>query len=169
MRVCSPGQALRRLFGVALLSLIGLQPAVAEDMWEGVFTYQQKMADYGNPEAQVKLGEMYEEGHGTARDYEMARKWYQKAADQGYEPAKKKLVQLGARKQKEAEAKKRAEQDAQACIKGIDRTPECNCPLSLVPAAIKITTHTVTAVRTCQGDLGKAASSRSGFSCCRTH
>ena len=111
MRVCSPGQALRRLFGVALLSLIGLQPALAEDMWEGVFTYQQKMADYGNPEAQVKLGEMYEEGHGTARDYEMARKWYQKAADQGYEPAKKKLVQLGARKQKEAEAKKRAEQE----------------------------------------------------------
>lgn len=99
------------LIGFVLLFLMGAQPVVAEDMWEGVFTYQKKMADYGNPEAQVKLGEMYEEGHGTGQDYEMARKWYQQALDQGYMPAKKKLAQLEARKKREIAEKKRAEQE----------------------------------------------------------
>lgn len=95
---------------VIALSVL-MQPAYAADVWEGVFAYQKKMADYGNPEAQVKLGEMYEEGHGTEQDYAKARQWYQKAADQGFAAANKKLQQLEARKQREAEAKKRAEQE----------------------------------------------------------
>lgn len=112
MRMVLKSRPFPWLTGFVVLFLMGLQPALAgDDMWEGVFTYQKKMADYGNPEAQVKLGEMYEEGHGTEQDYEKARQWYQKAVDQGYEPAKNKLVKLELRKQKEAEAKKRAEQE----------------------------------------------------------
>lgn len=101
------------VMGGIVLSLCltcGSQQVLAEDMWRGVFTYQKKMADYGNPEAQVKLGEMYEEGRGTKQDYEVARQWYQKAADQGFAPARDKLIQLEARKLREAEERQRAEQ-----------------------------------------------------------
>jgi len=98
-----------------VLLLFGAGPSMAaDDMWEGVFSYQQKMADYGNPEAQVKLGEMYEEGHGTEQNYDMAQQWYQKAADQGFAPAKDRLTRLEARRKKEAEAKQRAEQERAA-------------------------------------------------------
>lgn len=82
----------------------------ADDMWSSVFEYQNKMANYGNPEAQVKLGEMYEEGHGTEQDYDKARTWYQKAADQGFAPAKKKLSKLKVRQKKAAEARIRQEE-----------------------------------------------------------
>jgi len=99
------------LAGILILLVLTVQPALAGDVWEGVFAYQKKMADYGNPEAQVKLGEMYEEGHGTDKDYSMARQWYQKAASQGYAPAKKKLVGLAQREKEEAEARQRAEQE----------------------------------------------------------
>lgn len=83
----------------------------ADDMWSSVFEYQQKMAGYGNPEAQVKLGEMYEEGHGTEQDFDQARQWYQKAANQGYEPARKKLSKLEARRKQNAETQRHAEQE----------------------------------------------------------
>lgn len=91
----------------SLLLLLGSHAAVAaDDMWDGVFAYQKKMADYGNAEAQTKLGEMYEEGHGTAQDFDIALEWYQKAATQGYAPASKKIEQLKLRKQRAiAEAK----------------------------------------------------------------
>ena len=90
-----------------LFSLLGSQITVAaDDMWDGVFAYQKKMADYGNAEAQHKLGEMYEEGHGTAKDFDKALEWYQKAAAQGYAPASKKIEQVKLRKQRAiAEAK----------------------------------------------------------------
>jgi len=83
----------------------------AEDMWSSVFEYQQKMAGYGNPEAQVKLGEMYEEGHGTEQDFDKARQWYQKAASQGYAPAKKKLSKLEARRKQVVEERRREERE----------------------------------------------------------
>ena len=37
---------------------------------------------------------MYESGHGVERSDEKAREWYQKAAEQGYEPAIKELNRL---------------------------------------------------------------------------
>jgi TPR repeat protein/serine/threonine protein kinase len=37
----------------------------------------------GDPEAQIHLGRMYENGLGVPRDYRKAMKWYRKAAEQG--------------------------------------------------------------------------------------
>lgn len=104
-------KASRYLIILLLIFAAGsIQPVVADDIWEGVFSYQKKMAEHGHPEAQIKLGEMYEEGHGTERDFEMARHWYQKAAEQGYSEGGKKLAKLQARQQREEEERKRAEQ-----------------------------------------------------------
>ncbi|MDR3243894.1 MAG: SEL1-like repeat protein [Elusimicrobiota bacterium] len=40
------------------------------------------------------MGVMYEDGQGVKRDYQEAAKWYQKAANQGEEYAKKNLERL---------------------------------------------------------------------------
>lgn len=100
------------------LALVAFQPLLAaEDMWEGVFVYQKKMADYGNPEAQVKLGQMYEEGHGVAQDFVEARHWYEKAAAKGYVPAREQITKLDARQQQlieEEEQRKLAEEHRKA-------------------------------------------------------
>jgi len=42
-----------------------------------------KKAEQGDPNAQVILGWLYEEGQGVRKDYKQAVKWYRKAADQG--------------------------------------------------------------------------------------
>lgn len=97
--------------------LLTAQSAAAEGMWEGVYAYQKKMADYGHPEAQVRLGTMYEEGHGVEQDYDAAQQWYEKAAGQGYAEAGEKLAQLEARRQREAEERQRAEQERIAAQK----------------------------------------------------
>jgi len=105
------------VFTSLILFLLGSQATLAvDDMWDSVFAYQKKMADYGNAEAQHKLGEMYEEGHGTEQDFDKALEWYQRAAAQGYAPASKKIDQVRLRKQraiaeaKAAEERRRAEQ-----------------------------------------------------------
>ena len=41
------------------------------------------IAESGNAWAQVSLGEMYEDGQGVSQDYQQAKTWYQKAAEQG--------------------------------------------------------------------------------------
>jgi TPR repeat protein len=45
------------------------------------------LADEGDPDAQTKVGEIYERGLGTAPDYAQAAVWYRRAAEQGYERA----------------------------------------------------------------------------------
>ena len=42
-----------------------------------------------------KLGDCYANGSGVAKDQAEALKWYHKAADQGYEKAKKALLDMG--------------------------------------------------------------------------
>jgi TPR repeat protein len=54
-------------------------------------------AGLGNANAMFGLGALYEDGHHVNRDPDQARKWYQKAADAGYEPAKEKLKTLPSR------------------------------------------------------------------------
>lgn len=54
----------------------------------------QIMAKQGNPEAQCKLGQMYQEGRGVKRDDNASARWYQKAAKQGHAEAQFKLGQL---------------------------------------------------------------------------
>jgi septal ring factor EnvC (AmiA/AmiB activator) len=62
------------------------------------------MASYGKAEAQLKLGEMYEDGHGTEQNFDSAEQWYQKALDQGFAPAQEKLNKLQQRRQQAANA-----------------------------------------------------------------
>jgi TPR repeat protein len=49
-------------------------------------------AQEGDPDAQNKVGEIYEKGMGTHPDYDMAALWYRRAADQGFSRAQ---VNLG--------------------------------------------------------------------------
>ncbi|MBM4312771.1 MAG: SEL1-like repeat protein [Deltaproteobacteria bacterium] len=45
--------------------------------------------------AQYNLGQMYLLGQGIPPDRDLAVQWFDKAAKQGFEPAKKKLHSLG--------------------------------------------------------------------------
>lgn len=92
-----------RLIFLLLLLVSPLRVNAAEAMWDSVFAYQQKMANYGQPEAQLKLGEMYEDGHGTEQSFDRAEQWYQKALDQGFSPAQEKLNKLQQRRQQAAD------------------------------------------------------------------
>jgi len=76
---------------LVIFSLIFLTPsAVHADM---LFDFQMKMAKKGgNPEAEFKVGEMYETGFGVKKDMAEADKWITKAANQGHETAGFKLL-----------------------------------------------------------------------------
>jgi len=41
------------------------------------------LAEQGNPDAQLMLGFMYDQGHGVPQDYAEMEKWYRRAAKQG--------------------------------------------------------------------------------------
>ena len=45
--------------------------------------YYRKAAEFGNADAELALGWLYENGKGVGRNYSEAVKWYRKAADQG--------------------------------------------------------------------------------------
>gem|GEM_PF-2899503 len=47
-----------------------------------------KAAEGGLPRAQLHLGLCYDSGQGVTKDYQQARTWIQRAADQGYQEAK---------------------------------------------------------------------------------
>lgn len=59
---------------------------------DGLFDFQMKLAKKGNPEAQFKVGEMYETGFGVKTDMKEAETWITRAAKQGHETAKYKLL-----------------------------------------------------------------------------
>ena len=71
--------------------------AEEKDVWKVIFDFQMKLASQGNPSAQEKVGEMYEEGRGVKQDYDQARSWYSQAAKQGHKGAKDKLLGLNSR------------------------------------------------------------------------
>ena len=79
------------LYAVLLLPLI---PSHAENFDSGIFDFQKKLAEGGNAPAQVKLGNMYENGRGVKADRDEALKWYKKAAAQNYKPAKNHITWL---------------------------------------------------------------------------
>lgn len=61
------------------------------------FELYKKSAEGGNADAQYCMGLVYATGQfGEAQDTSKAREWFQKAADQGCEPAKKDLAELAA-------------------------------------------------------------------------
>jgi hypothetical protein len=45
------------------------------------FKWLSMAAEQGQPDAQVTLGQMYEDGEGLPQDYRLAAHWYRKAAD----------------------------------------------------------------------------------------
>jgi len=59
---------------------------------DGLFNFQMKLAVRGNPEAQFKVGEMYETGFGVEQNTKEAVKWITKAASKGHETANFKLL-----------------------------------------------------------------------------
>lgn len=69
-------------------------PAYLFDLSAGVFRFQIKLAEQGNPEAQYKVGEMYETGTGVNKDLQVAQVWFEKAAKQGHKKAGYKLLYL---------------------------------------------------------------------------
>lgn len=65
---------------------------VASLQADGLFDFQMKLAQKGNPEAQFKVGEMYETGFGVKKSMKDAEIWINKAANQGHETAGFKLL-----------------------------------------------------------------------------
>lgn len=53
-----------------------------------------KAAEGGHAKAQFYLGLCYEKGWGVSQDFQQARYWYQKAAEQGFAEARKNLDNL---------------------------------------------------------------------------
>ncbi|MBI5251121.1 MAG: SEL1-like repeat protein [Desulfomonile tiedjei] len=53
-----------------------------------------ELAERGDPEAQLRLGGMYEAGLGVPRDQEQAALWYSRAAKKGHEKASKAITRL---------------------------------------------------------------------------
>jgi hypothetical protein len=71
------------------------QPAPPEigDAAQSLARHQQA-AEQGDPEAQVQLGLLYEQGQGVERNLDEASRWFQLAAEQGYAPAQANLGDL---------------------------------------------------------------------------
>jgi len=57
-----------------------------------LFDSQMRLATQGNPEAQFKVGEMYETGFGVEQDKKEAIYWTTRSANQKYETARFKLL-----------------------------------------------------------------------------
>ncbi len=79
-----------KFIALMLITLILFLPVVTQA--DGLFDFQMKLAKKGNAEAQFKVGEMYETGFGVKEDKTEAMNWINKAADQGHETAKFKLL-----------------------------------------------------------------------------
>jgi TPR repeat protein len=58
-------------------------PALQPEDWQALFS----IAESGDPEAQYRLGTIYEYGKLLPLDMQKAAFWFQKSADQGYAPA----------------------------------------------------------------------------------
>lgn len=55
--------------------------------YQEALQWYRKAADQDYAPAQVNLGALYAEGHGTPQDFQEAMRWYRKAASQNYEIA----------------------------------------------------------------------------------
>jgi len=114
-----------RILLIAVLCFVAVSAQADDDANAKLFEVHSRLAAMGSAEAQFKLGEMCEEGRGTPRDLVKAREWYEKAAQQGHEEAKRRLETLGKRKisddadkmaQEVQLIKKRAEEERQAAL-----------------------------------------------------
>ena len=78
-------------------ALTGPVQAADDDVAVRLFNAQESLAARGDAQAQFYLGEMYEQGLGTAANPEQALLWYGKAAQQGHAMSKRKLKELSNR------------------------------------------------------------------------
>lgn len=85
--------------------------------YAAAFAIYKKLADAGNVDAQLQVGNMYFTGQGVSKDYAQAFYWFKKVADNGSKLAQKKIAIMYEsgygveRNQREADAwYKRAEQ-----------------------------------------------------------
>ena len=88
----------------ATLLLLSLAVAVAAQDFEAgqkayrlgdyptAFNQWRALAERGEPEAQLRLGLLYDDGYGVARDQAAALKWYRLAAVQGMAEAENNLA-----------------------------------------------------------------------------
>lgn len=94
---------------VALLLAI-TPPAFASepDVMTKLFDAQLALAKRGDVNAYYHIGEMYEQGLGTAQNLDEARSWYAKAADKGLTKARDKLAKWSKIEDERARASERA-------------------------------------------------------------
>jgi hypothetical protein len=111
-----------------------------------------RLADAGNPDAQLRLGEMYWFGEGTGEDLDAARRWFEKSAAAGNVGAKESLAVLDRRKTRGAEIVYWTQQYDGADL----RSGQFACPLPEIPDAsrtneeIKATKDAIDNWRSCQ-------------------
>ena len=90
---------------------------VVVNLWESVKWYR-LAAEHGVVDAQYKLGVCYYEGIVVEEDLEEAVKWWQLAAEQGHKYAKKKVLEVERRIEKEKKENARySKQYLDSCIK----------------------------------------------------
>lgn len=94
---------MKRLLCMLLLAVVGV--ARADDLGEAnrllqakaydkAFPIYQRLAEAGNPEAQLRLGEMYWFGDATRPDLDKARAWFERSAKAGNADAAASLASL---------------------------------------------------------------------------
>ena len=90
---------------------------VVVNLWESVKWYR-LAAEHGAVDAQYNLGVCYYEGIVVEEDLEEAVKWWQLAAEQGHKYAKKKVLEVEKRIEKEKKENARySKQYLDSCIK----------------------------------------------------
>lgn len=77
--------------GAALADMNQGLDAVERRDWPKAFAEFRPLAEQGDPDAQVNLGNLYMKGYGVEQDYIIARRWYLKAAAQNNATAQGKL------------------------------------------------------------------------------
>ncbi len=70
------------------------EEVVFSNVSAGIFRFQLKLAEQGSPEAQFRVGEMYEAGSGVVKNKAKALNWFEKSAAQGHKKSGYKLLYL---------------------------------------------------------------------------
>jgi TPR repeat protein len=87
------------------VGMIGAWRAAAGELEDGLGAFDhgdyraalaqlQPLADQGNATAEVRVGQMFDQGHGVKQDYAQAAAWYRKAAMQGNLDAERDLATM---------------------------------------------------------------------------
>lgn len=79
---------------ISLPNLVLAEEVIFSNVSAGIFRFQIKLAEQGNPEAQYIVGEMYEKGSGVAKNKIQALHWFEKSAAQGHKKSGYKLLFL---------------------------------------------------------------------------